>query len=292
MRQPAFEAVPTGALLATPPLVLDLAVLLSPYGLWLTRRLALAGQVWLPSVLSTLLEETADDEAGLVQRLGACLGQGDPGPLERGLAGWRRAWPEITQTPRIYWFSDSLDTSRARKGLSPASLDRLDELKQGLAARAGDGDPSRLEIADPLLDAGGDALALAAALATERALVVSAPLAGKLEPAICAALDRYRIPCQQLEPGRHRELLLAAVLPALHAAQVLGLLATGSLRLALVHLVAPEAARPLPPARPAAGGALVEDEPDESVFRLLETSEDELSLWEGAMALWHDVTWQ
>jgi hypothetical protein len=292
MRSERLEPAPAG-LPATPPLVLDLAVLLSPFGLWLARRLALAGPVWLPPVFPGLLEETADDEEHLAESLGICLGLSDPAPLERSLAGWRRAWPEIAQAPRIYWFADALDTSRAPKGMPPASLDRLDEFRSGLAARAREGDPARVEVGDPLMDAGRDALALAAMLAAERALVVSAPLTGKLEPALCAVFDRHRIPCQQLEAGRHRELLLAGVLPALHTAQVLSLLASGALRLALVHPVVPGAMRPLPPARAAAGiKALGDDEPAEGALGFVEPSEDELSLWEGAMALWHDVTWQ
>jgi hypothetical protein len=293
MRPAPIEPPPVGLPGMQPPLVLDLPVLLSPFGLWLARRLALAAQVWLPSVFPRLLEENADGEEYMLAQLSTCLGRRHQGQLERNLASWRHAWPDITQTPRIYWFADALDNSRAPKGLSPASLDRLDELRSGLCARVGPGEPVPVEVCDPVLEGSADALAVAAMLAPERALIVSASASGALEPAVCGALDRHRIPCQQLEAGRYRELLLSAVLPTLHGAQVLSLIASGALRLAIVHLVVPEAMRPLPAARPAAGSrSLGDDEPAECALELAAVSDDGLSLWEGAMALWHDITWQ
>jgi hypothetical protein len=293
MRPAPIEPPPAGVPGPQPPLVLDLPVLLTPFGIWLARRLALAAQVWLPSVFPRLIEESADSEEHVLAQLGRSLGHRDPRQLERNLESWRRAWPDITQTPRIYWFADALDNSRAPKGLPPASLDRLDELRSGLGARVASGEPVPVEVCDPVLEGGADALAVAAMLALERALIVSAPTPGRLEPAVCRTLDRHRIPCHQLEAGRHRELLLSAVLPTLHGAQVLSLIASGALRLAIVHLVAPEAMRPLPAARPAAGSrSLGDDEPAESALELVAASDDEISLWEGAMALWHDIAWQ
>jgi hypothetical protein len=174
MRPAPIEPPPVGLPGMQPPLVLDLPVLLSPFGLWLARRLALAAQVWLPSVFPRLLEENADGEEYMLAQLRTCLGRRHQGQLERNLASWRHAWPDITQTPRIYWFADALDNSRAPKGLSPASLDRLDELRSGLCARVGPGEPVPVEVCDPVLEGSADALAVAAMLAPERALIVSA----------------------------------------------------------------------------------------------------------------------
>ncbi|WP_027136248.1 hypothetical protein [Geminicoccus roseus] len=268
---------------ASPPLVVDLPLLLSPFGPWLVQRLAQTGEVWLPRAFLLLLEEMANGEDS--EALAVALGGNRPDQLEQVCHAWREGWPGFAQAPGIYWLGDALDVSHARKGLPPGLVDRFDELVQGLDSAAGFTSP---DAPAPLMDAARDALALAAVLSGERALILSAALRGFSEPAVVAALDRFGIAAHRLEPGRHRDLLLASILRRLEQAQVLGLLATGALRLGLVNLCVPHAARPLPPPRPMPGGVTVDDPGDDELAWTI-ASDDHRQLWEGAVAVWHDI---
>src|SRR4051794_17818800 len=89
---------------ALPPLIPDLSLLLSPWGVWLTRRLAQHSVVWLPRSLVMLVEGDGlplDPEATV--------------SFAPQLSLWHRCWPEIVQCERVHWFSDALDMSHARK---------------------------------------------------------------------------------------------------------------------------------------------------------------------------------
>jgi hypothetical protein len=266
-----------------PPLVLDLAILLSPFGPWLIQRLAQTGEIWLPRAFLAVIESASSDEEPFPATLAPTIGDPSAEGLRQVCRAWRERWAGFSQMPDLCWLGDSLDVSHPRKGLPAALLDRFDELVQGLDASAGFASESAPE---PLLDAARDTLALAAALSGERAVILSAALRGSAEPSIVAALDRFGIAAHRLEPGRHRDRLQARVLDRLEQAQVLGLLAAGTLRLGLVHLCVPQASRPLPP--PRALPSLTDDlDEDELAWPI--GAEDHRELWEGAMAVWHDV---
>jgi hypothetical protein len=273
--------------ISLPPLVVDLPLLLSPFGPWLVQRLAQTGEVWLPRAFLILLEEMAggEDNEALAATLAAALGDNRQDALEQACQAWREAWPSFVQTLGIYWLGDALDVSHVRKGLPAGVMDRFDELVQGLDAATGFSSPGAPA---PLLDAARDALALAAALSGERALVLSAALRGYDEPAVVTALDRFGIAAHRLEPGHHRDLLLSPILRRLEQAQVLGLLVSGMLRLGLIHLCVPRASRPIPVPRPMPGGATL-DELGEDDLAWPTTNDDQRQLWEGAVAVWHDI---
>lgn len=266
---------------AAPPLVLDLPLLLGPFGPWLVQRLAGSGEVWLPRALLRWIEEGETEFGdGGAALLAVGLGLRGEEDLSVALGLWRAAWPDLAQEPRVYWLADAPDLSRPRKGLPAALLDRMDEFHQGLERVGGEGPP------DPLLDAERDCLALAATLSRERPVLLSALLGGRTVPAAVDALERFGVAAHRLEEGEQRRHLVEPLLDRLAAARVLGLVACGLVRIGFVELCLPQAPRPLPAAR--AWPAAPLDEPDELLLADGSTA-DGRELWREAVAIWDEL---
>ncbi|MCS7268843.1 MAG: hypothetical protein NZ704_12395 [Geminicoccaceae bacterium] len=260
--------------------MLDLPLLLVPFGPWLVQRLAGTGDVWLPRALLRWIEEAEAEIGDAAALSGAALGLRDDEDLAEVLDLWRASWPDLAQEPRIFWFGDSPDRSRPRKGLPAALLDRLDELARGLEPIGASAPP------DAFLDAARDALALTAALSRERAVLLTPFLGGRMVPVAVEALDRFGIATHRLEGNDQRRHLVEPLVARLAAARVLGLLACGLVRMGFVELYLPHAPRPLPAARPWPWDAI--EEPDE----LLLTSDDSdraRELWREAVAIWDEL---
>lgn len=271
----------SGGAVPLPPLVLDLPLLLGPFGPWIVQRLAGTGEVWLPRALLRWIEE-GDGEPGdgPAALLAVALGLRGEQDLAAALALWRAVWPELAQEPRVFWLADAPDLSRPRKGLPAALLDRMDEFLHGLEP-ASEGPP------EPLLDAERDALALAAALSRERPILLSALLPGRTVPAAVEALDRFAVVTHRLEEGEQRRHLVEPLLERLAGARVLGLLACGLIRTGFVELCLPQAPRPLPVARPWPTEAL--GEPDELLLASVEEPASVRALWSEAVAIWDEL---
>ncbi len=271
----------SGGSVPAPLLVLDLPLLLGPFGPWLVQRLAGTGEIWLPRALLRWIEE-GDGEPGdgTAALLAVALGLRGEQDLAAVLALWRAAWPDLAQEPRVFWLADAPDLSRPRKGLPAALIDRMDEFAHGL-------EPVGQDRPDPLLDAERDALALVAALSRERPVLVSGLLPGRTVPAAVEALDRFAVVTHRLEEGEQRRHLVEPLLERLAGARVLGLLACGLIRAGFVELCLPQAPRPLPAARPWPAEAL--GEPDELLLAPVEEPAWVRALWSEAVAVWDEL---
>jgi hypothetical protein len=267
----------TGDAGTLPPLIPDLSLLLSPWGVWLTRRLAQHAVVWLPRSLVMLVED------------GLPLDPEATASLAPQLSLWHRCWPEIVQCERVHWFSDALDMSRAPKGDPPSLLDRFDELVTALDRKIA---PECVESEATndrlLLDGARDALALAATLPGDPAVILSAYRHAATEPWACKALDRFGLIGHRLADEALRDILAGRLLRGLATAGLAPFLGSGMARLAALHLAAPVTALPLPSARPAAGSILA-GEPDEAALESLYDDMADEALWDDAVAIWYEV---
>jgi hypothetical protein len=263
---------------ALPPLIPDLSVLLSPWGTWLTQRLSDCAAVWLPRALVMLLDGD-----------GAPLDTCAENNLGSVIAMWNRCWPELVQRPRVHWFSDALDMSHAPKGDSAALLDRLDALIATLDRKAGPSlGENELDCDRLMMDGARDALALAATLPGEPAVVLSSPRHGETEPWACRALDRHGLTAHRLSDEGLREILAGRLLRGFAAAGLAPLLGSGVLRVAAVHLAAAGTALPLPSPRAAPGQPLHGEPSEEELASLFEETQD-AALWNDTVAIWYEV---
>jgi hypothetical protein len=268
----------TGEAASLPPLILDLSLLLSPFGPWLTQRLSHHTQVWLVRSHVTLLE---DD--------GLPLDAVAAAEFAPTIALWNRCWPEMVQRRCVHWLSDALDVSHAPKGEPPALMDRFDAL---VAALDGKVPPfpteSRPELDSLLLEGGRDALALAATLRGDAPVVLTTLCHGGTEPWVCRALERFGLTSHRLADEPLRDVLAGRLLRGFARAGLAPLLGGGVPRLAALHLAAPACAVPLPPARPAAGATL-HGEPDADALASDFEEDQDDALWANAIAIWHEV---
>jgi hypothetical protein len=277
------SAVSRGAeaaeVLPLPPLVLDLSVLLSPWGVWLAQRLSRLTEVWLPRSLVMLLE-------------------GDGLPLDAGVAAelaplialWNGCWSDFVQRKSVFWFSDTLDMSHAPKGEPAALLDRLDVLIAALDRKAPaypiaeESERERL-----LIEGARDALALAATLRGEPAAVLSALRHGEAEPWVCRALDRFGLASHRLSDEALHEILAGRLLRGFAYAGIAPVLGSRALRLAALHLAVTGSALPLPSPRPTIGAAIKGEPGEDALASLFEETQDD-TLWDDAVAIWYDVS--
>jgi hypothetical protein len=267
-----------GEALLFPSLILDLPLLLSPFGPWLTEHLSQHHEVWLVRSLVMLLEGD-----------GLPLDAVAAAEFEPAIALWKRCWPEMVQRPRVHWLSDALDMSHAPKGEPPALLDRFDAL---IAALDGKFPPFPTESMPEghylWLEGAHHALALAAALRNP-SVILTAFDHGGAEPWVCRALDRLGLTSRRLSDDEPlREVLAGPLLRGFARAGLAPLLGGGVLRLAALHLAAPGCSVPLPPARPAVGATL-HGEPDEDALASVFEEALEDALWPHTLAIWHGV---
>jgi hypothetical protein len=266
-----------------PPIVLDLSLVLSPFGPWLAQRLSLLTSVWLPT------------RHALLQ-----VGEGKPLSAEAKaefkpmIELWARCWPETVQHPGVYWLSDDIDRSHAPKGEPPALLDRFDALVALLDGKANLHTDKQLTEAERLrLEGLRDALALVAALGAARRQVppiVLAALHDDDDRWIRRALARFGIAGRRLSEEPLRELLASGLLKGLARAGLAPLLGGGAPQLAALHLAAPGCAVPLPRARYARRHEDDPDcEPDDDALASPFEEEADPGLWANAAAVWHEV---
>jgi hypothetical protein len=264
---------------ALPPIIMDLSLLLTPWGPWLVQHLSQLASVWLPRALVRL-------------RAGEALLM-DDGIDKNVLDLWQDCWSDLVQKPRVHWFDQNLIPSHAPKGESPALLDRLNNLAAELQGRMRG--EFRLQDIEPfslMLEGVITAIALAAVLPGEAPVVLCRLEDDKAEPCFCSALQRFDLTPHRLADETLSEALSGRLFGGLVQAGLAPLLGTATVRFAAVYLAMPRSVLPLPPAS-SAPPMLDTEEPSEEDLRLNNVSlmieEGKGPFWDDALVIWHEV---
>ncbi|KMO34360.1 hypothetical protein VQ03_23485 [Methylobacterium tarhaniae] len=269
---------------------MDVSFALSPWGLWGVRRLARTTCVWLAraqiALIQDRVEEILKDEA-FVQRVAGGFGASATAAerLEAATGMWNAARSILAFSPdeEVCWPCDRAEDSVMPRGTDPSIVARLDALAQGLELRR---PPSREAIPgnlDVLSDCARDTLALAAALGPGRVFVLTTIPPGRAAPDLVGFLERAAIPCRHVDDLGQKRLLRETLLPVFAQAGLTDLLATGSIRLACLHLIVPRAplAMPEPLSDDDYAYDAVCDEPE---------APGDPSLWDDAISAWWEVS--
>jgi hypothetical protein len=156
-------------------------------------------------------------------------------------SAWRDARRELTleTRPHVYWPAERLREASVPKRGWPDVVAVCDALAAGIDRRR----QRSPETVDTLADCARDGVALAAALGAlgePVPFLLTRLAAGETEPDVARCLHGAGIPCR-LIGGRWAERLESALAPSLIDAGLATALLAGSLRLALIQLVAPQA---------------------------------------------------
>ncbi|TGD98725.1 hypothetical protein [Methylobacterium nonmethylotrophicum] len=269
-----------------PTCVVDVSVALSPWGLWAVRRLARAACVWLARAQIALLQERVEeilkDDAFVARVLAGFGGTATAAErLEAATCLWNAARPILAFSPdeEVWWPCDRAEDSVMPRGTDPSIVARLDALAQGLELRR----PRARYGLDLLSDCARDTLALAAALGPGHVFVLTAIPTGREAPDLAGFLASAAIPCRHVAEAGQRRLLRETLLPLFVQAGLTDLLATGSIRLACLHLIVPRAPLALP-------GPLSDD--DYAYDAVCDDAEGpgDPTLWDDAISAWWEVS--
>jgi hypothetical protein len=274
-----------------PCCIIDVPLALGRYGLAATMLLARVARVWLSPTVWAIVDDPgfylADDRlvGRLCERDTAPVDEAARARVRATLAHWRRARDDYGLDVRegIFWPADKLGEAVVPKGCDGSILARLDALAVGLDRRrqeSGNGAVSGGDV-DVLADCARDTLALAAALADERPIVLTTRPAAITPPDLSLYLADSHIRCQRLDDLSAMRLLRGALAPVLVHAGLVDLAASGALRLAALSLIAPAAALPPPQA------LLLDD--DDGELRWNSERGGEMALWDDATAVWYDL---
>jgi hypothetical protein len=212
--------------------IIDAGFALAPMGLLVTLALARNSAVWLPRGLLNLLDNDRLYCRDPAQMGGSWLpGEGRDARLAAmadELPAWQRAWHYGKLSARVHWIGDAQYESALADREDSALLPRFEHCAAALDAKlVGCGhDPVA-----PLDECARDAVALAAALQPDPALLLTLPDDGGLPP-LCTLLDQVRMEVRRRLAGFDD-----AENAALEAARI-PLEASGS-RAAVVRIVAP-----------------------------------------------------
>ena len=257
--------------------ILDVRLALSRYGPMLALRLAEELKVYLVPSLWAVLDNTAYYERHPGYLAEDPLRSGEPsvcGEDETSLAQWETARQELGLFAlRVYWVGDALHEASLPEEVDAGVVGRFERLAEGLERRLANA-RSELELGHPLLEGSRDALALAAAMARYRPIILTLSAGSHdAEPPLGRLLRSCDIPCHGLE-AECAGSLSGYLTPFLTRCGVLELTWAG-LRLAAVHLVAPQAFL-MPPLTA-----------DTSNFPAVDTVEQDW--WAGAAAFWYPL---
>ncbi len=266
--------------------VLDPALMLSPFGLPLLRRLDDVMDLWIVRELWHILDNSRlylDDPTLLFQGSDDSVQASslEPGTDEE-VASAMREWERLRMESdlsglKLFWLGDGLSESLVPAGAGPDLLWRFEALSCTL--------DRALRPASPMECACRDSAALAAALGN--AFILTSLRTGKepgrVEPALCSLLAKGGVPCMPLgddEPmaGIERDYLCHLLVHAGAAKLV-----WAGLDLAVLHLVTP-AAPSLPEAQPC---ATADGFTEISLDAVLENSRP--GLWDKARAFWYPL---
>lgn len=267
--------------------VLDSTLALSPYGLALAQRLSREVTLCVGRELWELLDNSADllSRASLVA--GGAPATGDHATLsslEEAVRQWdvARAEKDLGGL-HLFWIGDATGTSLLPPEIDAGIVPRFELLARALDARAGKerGDGARQGFEACLRDE----IALTVALAPLHAFLLTlcdppAEHESPVEPALCATLRRWGIPCHPVLGSWSQRMERELFEPLFVRAAVPELIWAGSLQLAAVHVVARRAA-----AIPSFG--LPAELPDDLQVTDLELADD--GWWDDAVAFWYPI---
>jgi hypothetical protein len=271
------------------PCVLDPALALAtPHGGALVRGLGALADVYMVRAFFTALDSSdyyVAHPAALVR--GECADT-----IRHELLAWERIRARTDLTGlRFFWIGDNQSESRLPGHAPPDLVQRYERLCDALSRRP----PAPVRLVHPAADmplmAAAEVAALACAL--EPALVLTTVGADASMPALCRELASLGVECQAITPGGN------APLAALERDEVRALLVhagatplfCAGLRLAVVHVIAPEAAllRTMVDDMHAPddlqGSEPCVDEEDD-VLEVVPVAHD---WWSGARAFWYPV---
>jgi hypothetical protein len=245
--------------------------------------------VWLArahlSLLRDRVEEILKDEA-FVQRIVGVHGNGTGAGerLEAVVSLWNAARPTLAFSPEehICWPSDNAEDSVIPRGTDPSIITRLDALAHGLELRRTNSRVGGTGSIDILCDCARDTLALAAALSPDQVFILTTIAPGRNVPDLVSFLAAAEVPCCHVEDLGQRRLLRESLSPLFTHAGLVELLATGSIRLACLHLIVPRALL-------AAPENLSDDEyAYDAVCDEIDATGDP-SLWDDATSAWWEL---
>jgi hypothetical protein len=273
----------SGGVIVALPCVADVRLSLSTGGLFWVLGLARALPVWLVQTHWAIVEDSFYLEQEKLVRWLAGLPASVSAESCRGAVletceSWRLAQRDwcLETHPNLYWSAErSLEAvlpKNGRRGLS----ELCDALAAGLDHRRG----RPPETVDTLGDCARDTLALAAALDGPRPFVLTTLAPDESTPAVVRSLDEADIPCRRLSAGAWTDRFDAALAPALIDTGLAAALASGTLRLAGLQVVAPRAHVP-------SVAASAEGEGDRLAWNETQGGDD-AGLWDGAVA----VSWE
>ena len=263
--------------------VLDTALALSPWGLAVAQRLSGELSLYVGRELWELLDNSDDLIARAASLAGAPASSRRIAGLEEAVRQWdvARAEKDLAGL-RLYWVGDATGTSLLPPEVEGHVVARFERLARALDARASsDGGACAPAGFDACLR---DEVALTVALSPARAFILTlvegedAPVPG--EPALCAMLRRWEIPCHLVDSAWQQRMARDLFEPIFVRSGVPELIWAGGLRLAAVHVVARRAS-----AIPSFG--LVGDLPGD-----LAISGEELPAedwWDDAAAFWYPI---
>lgn len=273
---------PEDATATRPPCVLDVALSLTPAGLFWALGLARVMPIWLPQCHWAIVDDAAflADEH-LVTYL---AGTGDYAAASRLVArvreDWRRAREELAleSCPGLFWPADGRRESIVPKDNDGSFVDRFHVLAAGLDARR----EGHCTAPNTLADCARDTLALAVALGDRRAVVLTPLAADGSGPPLAAHLASVKIACQRLTEPAWLAPLRTALIPALFASGLAVPLAGRQLRLAGLAVTAPGTL-----AAAAVAAAMASDL--DSLELDADADQGEAALWDGASAIWWEL---
>ena len=271
--------------------VLDPALALSSYGLPLVKQLGELMELWIVREFWHILDNPqfyVDQPEALLGKQIEVLPPAERQELSqqmlRSLQEWERLRLRVDPTTRnINFLADVMGESCVPAGADGDLIWRWESLAQGLDSYL----PGPLARTDTLMLAYRDLAALAAARpACILTLRSQAEAAQNLPPKLCSTLQRWHIPCQEIDPHNPTAALereqLRHVLVHAGAAKLLW----AGLQLVVLHLVVPAAATVSSGQDWADGYGFPQIDPIDSVEP---DGGDRLNLWQGAQGFWYLV---
>jgi hypothetical protein len=228
----------------TRPCVLDLSVLLTPYGLELVKSLGTVLELWISRELWHILNDThfylRDSQSILLANVSAQL---NPSPFsieqEAALQNLASFSMDVGLTHlNLFWIGDRLGESLIPPYTDSRLLHRWELLAQALDSYIN----QQQKTHDPLTPVWRDTLSLAAAL--DAAFILTVQPIGKTQdlPDVCRTMAGWGIACREIEPLDAIATLERDSLRQLFVQAGLSKFLWAGLNLTILHLIVPAAA--------------------------------------------------
>lgn len=171
--------------------VLDARLALGTMGLQLAMSLSRGADVWLAREFISLVSQPADETPPPALD---DLDSGLPAQLEEGIDIWQAAFANGIVHKAFHWIGDNALESSDPQRVDPSLVKRFDALTASLEPRYDLG-------WSPMVTCGLQSLALAASLAHEMPVVLTAAGSKDMTPAMCRDAGKAGIACAPLPKG-------------------------------------------------------------------------------------------